>query len=136
MKRTVEQVRTALFSLSLRFKEAGYTVDQLELLSREYHEDLGGITAEDFDVAIKEGRRDWRWFPKIPDIREYADRSAAGRVAIDRITREALTEGPTYKSDLDKQKSRDCLRVLGEVSAKVITVEEGNRKIAAIKRGE
>lgn len=60
-----------LIALSIRFPFAGYTPDQLRLLSREYHEDLvDEMCREDFDAAIRIVRKRAKFFPTVAEIIE------------------------------------------------------------------
>jgi hypothetical protein len=57
--------------MAIRFPSAGYTPDQLRLLSREYHEDLvDEMCKEDFDAAIRIVRKRAKFFPTVAEIIE------------------------------------------------------------------
>lgn len=57
--------------MAIRFPFAGYTPDQIRLLSREYHEDLvGEMCQEDFNSAIRIVRKRAKFFPSVAEIIE------------------------------------------------------------------
>jgi len=132
MERTLEQTRQILSALSNRNPEAGLSGAVLETLAREFHEDLGNISAEATEKAYREIRRNFRRFPKFADFFEiaksYQDQEASSAMAI--------TEGPSYKSDYDIEKSKKKLEILGKVAGGVISYELGIEQIEKINSRE
>jgi len=71
MKLDANHVAKTLIAMAIRFPSAGYTPDQLRLLSREYHEDLvDEMCKEDFDAAIRIVRKRAKFFPTVAEIIE------------------------------------------------------------------
>ena len=73
---TLSMVKKAVYSWSIKNREAGYTNDQLAFLSREYFEDLQseGVTSRQFEAAEKDVRKRCRFFPKMADFLEAVQR--------------------------------------------------------------
>jgi hypothetical protein len=71
-KLTLHAVKVAVYSWSIRNREAGYTNEQLARLSQEYFEDLQSeeVTAHQFAAAASRVRKRCRFFPKMVDILE------------------------------------------------------------------
>ena len=73
---TLQEVKRAVYSWSIRHPEAGYTNEQLARLSQEYFEDLvsEGATSRQFQAAALATRKRCRFFPKMVDILEGLSR--------------------------------------------------------------
>ena len=67
---TVNDVKRAVYSWSIRFREAGYANEQLARISHEYHEDLVSehVTTGEFEDAARAVRKRCRFFPKMVDL--------------------------------------------------------------------
>lgn len=67
---TLQEVKRAVYSWSLRFRSTELDNNQLALLSREYLEDLHSehVTSAVFDAAVKQVRKTCRFFPTMADI--------------------------------------------------------------------
>lgn len=63
------QVQTIICGWSIRFKEADYSLDELEFLTHEYYKDLvDEITASELDQVAGEAQKHCKFFPKVADL--------------------------------------------------------------------
>ncbi len=70
MQIEMDQVKKAVYSWSIRFRESNMSNDKLLFLSEEYYEDLVDecVSFKEFEYAKKKVRRKCSFFPKMSEI--------------------------------------------------------------------
>ena len=72
---TLQVIKKAVYSWSIRFREVGYANEQLRSLSEEYFDDLQSehVTVKEFEASCAHVRKRCRFFPKMADILSAVD---------------------------------------------------------------
>lgn len=123
---TIATVKKAVYSWSLRFREAVRNNDELRLLSDEYLEDLldENVSDKEFSFACKEARKRCSFFPKMCDILKYVGEYRANPPPSDNLALEEYSglDAPLTDEQIERNVKR--LEILGRVSSREITYEE------------
>lgn len=127
-------VKKAVYSWSIRFREAGYANEQLARLSQEYFEDLQseGVTERQFEHAASAVRKRCRFFPKMCDIlqavQEYRERPPQPRSDLAQI--EATTSNHDLTpEEIERNKAR--MKTITDMLAGKLSADEAVRAVEA-----
>lgn len=125
----------AMISWSIRFKEAGYTPEQLKLLAVEYHQDLveEQVTPAQFDEAAKIVRRRCKWFPKFAEIMEAVNEYRSKPRPTSDI---AMIADHTSEHDLTPEeiaRNKERIELITDMLAGKISAEEAEGRIRALE---
>lgn len=129
MELTYQEVQEVMAGWSIRYREAGYTPDQLEFLTDDYLEDLADeqVTSNQFQEAVKLVRKRCRFFPKVADILEAREKVCRNpsRYTNNLQIADTSSEHDLTPEEIDKNLER--LKILGQVVTGEITPEEGEQ---------
>jgi hypothetical protein len=127
-------VKKAVYSWSIRFREAGYANEQLARLSQEYFEDLQseGVTERQFEAAANSARKRCRFFPKMCDIlqavQEYRERPPQPKGGIEQIESTSSRHDLTPE-EVERNKAR--LKTITDMLAGKLSADEAVRAVEA-----
>jgi len=119
-KTTIQEVKKAVYSWSIRFRETVYDNQQLSFLSDDYYEDLLdlGVTSKQFAYAAKLVRQRAKFFPKMSDIMDAVNEYRSNPPVSDSTQ---IAETSSYKDPTPEEK--EFTRKMGSLTAKVISKE-------------
>lgn len=126
----VQAIQQAVLSWSVRWKEAGYTPEQLKFLIREYAEDLKDeyVSTKEFNYAVRSVRKSCTYFPKMTDILKAVNtyREQPRQISNDQLQiGEHSSLHDMTQEEIEKNRRRIAIAM--KVVAKQITPEEGER---------
>ena len=141
---TVNDVKRAVYSWSIRFREAGYANEQLARISHEYHEDLVSehVTTGEFEDAARAVRKRCRFFPKMVDllaaVEDRRRQQPAAPTASSAIQIEAVT-GHHDLTEEEVERNQTRIRAITDMLAGRINMDDAmnavqNHEIREFKR--
>lgn len=125
---TLMDVKMAVYSWSIRFREAGYANEQLARISQEFFEDLvsEGVTKRQFQAAVMAVRKRCRFFPKMCDILEavcrYRERPPEQKPTAAPQIEDVTSCHDLTPEEIEKNKAR--VKAITDMLAGRITMEE------------
>ena len=104
----LNDVKRAVYSWSIRFREAGYANEQLARISHEYHEDLVSehVTTDEFEDAARAVRKRCRFFPKMVDLLAAVEDRRRQQPAAPTASSAIQIEAVTSHHDLTEEEIR------------------------------
>lgn len=131
-KVTIEQVKIAVYSWSIRFRETIYDNEQLAFLSREYHEDIVDerVTFGQFQAAARLVRKRCNFFPKVADILKAREEIGRNPERFQGGGKTTQIEDTTDECDLtpeETERNQRRVNVMTRQIAGDITAEEAEK---------
>jgi len=128
MKLTIAEVQKAVIGWNIRFREAGYSQDQLEFLADDYFEDMvdDGVTSEQFKAAAKIVRKKANFFPKVKEILDARAEYCRNpdRFVTDNKKQIATTSSEHDKTPEEIDLSLQILSIAGKLARREITAKD------------
>jgi hypothetical protein len=128
-----------LCNLSLRYPEAGYSPEQLLVLSQGFFEDLSDecIDFESFSRYVRECRKTSKFFPKMKQIIEIRDKeyeflAIRRREEKNRIAIAQYSEDP---SEEEVERNLKYLEVIKKMLSGDISMEQAQARQELLRRG-
>ncbi len=137
-------MKRAVYSWSIRFREAGYANEQLARISHEYHEDLVSehVTTDEFEDAARAVRKRCRFFPKMVDLLAAVEDRRRQQPAAPTASSAIQIEAVTSHHDLTEEeveRNQTRIRAITDMLAGRINMDDAmnavqNHEIREFKR--
>lgn len=108
---TLQGIQVELDRLAIAYPQANRSDHEMVALSRMWLEDLGHLTDAAIRDAIKEGRREWQWFPSSAQVLAVHER-------ISRMTDEELAIPQFTTADIPANSER-ARKWIAKIKAKL-----------------
>lgn len=128
------EVKKAVYSWSIRFREAVLDNERLLFLSEEYLEDLKdeNVSPREFEYATRSVRKKCKFFPQMADILvaivEYRKNPPPSKIL--QIEENVGLQAPPTPEQLEKNIRR--INILTRISSGEITYEQGAKEMEEI----